>query len=94
MIKDYESGDLIPADYLKKSVISDPEYPGLEETQESAMIIRKVPFKEICDRADEELLEYDIKDMWSVWQKTGCYEVLRDGNLVWWWPRDEQTKES
>ena len=93
-MKDYESGELIPAAYLSKSVVTDSGYPGLVETQESAMVIRKVPFKEVCDRADEELLEYDIDEMWHQWQKNGCYEVLREGNLIWWWPRDEQVKES
>ena len=103
-MKDYESGDLIPAAYVERrrahSVIS-PDHPYRryqpnepEDSQETAMVIRKIPFKEICERADEELLEYDIDDMWQVYRKTGCYEVLHNANLIWWWPRDEQVKES
>ena len=97
-MKDYESGDLIPSEYVSRrrsySVIGSNHVSNKKDSLASAMIIRKVPFKEVVNRADEELLEYDINDMWHVWRKTGCYEVLYDGNLIWWWPRDEQVKAS
>ena len=94
-MKSYESGDLIPSEYVLRrraySIVS-PAFESLDHKGPHAMVIRKVPFKEVVDRADDELLEYDVDDMWQTWTETGCYEVLYDGNLIWWWPRNEQVK--
>ena len=82
---DYKAGDLIPLSALRVN---------WTDAAKGAMVVRKIPFKEVCDRADDKLLEYDIDDMWEAWNRTGCYEILYEGDLVWWWPKDlEQGKE-
>ncbi len=54
------------------------------------LIVRAVPFKELCDRHDNLMLEYDIDDMWDVYNKSGpCYEILKDGKLSIVWPKKE-----
>ncbi|MDB4337611.1 hypothetical protein OAA09_01175 [bacterium] len=56
-----------------------------ENSDTHGIVIRKVPFKEVCDRADDGLLEYDIDEMFEAYQKGGCYEILVNEKLEWFW---------
>lgn len=63
----------------------------------NGLIVRVIPFKELCDRHDDLMLEYDIDDMWEVYRDAGpCYEILREGKLsiVWPPPSARQSKKS
>ena len=49
----------------------------------SVLIIRPIDFPEMCRRYDDLMLEYDLDDLWSAYEKRGTpWEVLDEGGKL------------
>lgn len=47
------------------------------------LVTREISFSEYCKKHDDLMLEYDIDDAWSAWEKNGpCFEVLSSDGIV------------
>ena len=58
------------------------------------VLIRIIDLKEMCNRLDEECLEYDIDDLWNAFKERGApWEVMMpSGMLAVFWT-DDLTKK-
>ena len=60
--------------------------PGDYREDLGGLIIREVSFKELCEKHDDLMLEYDIDDLWDAYKKSGpCWMLMKEGELsvVW-----------
>lgn len=50
---------------------------------EEGILIREIGFKEMCKRYDDNLLEYDIDDLWDAYSKRGTpWEILKPSGII------------
>lgn len=55
----------------------------------NALVIREVSFKDLCDKHDDLLLEYDVDDLWEAYQERGpCFETLQSEELIIVWEKE------
>ena len=57
------------------------------------LIIREVSFKELREKHDDLMLEYDIEDLWEAYKKSGpCWMIMKEGELSIVWESRESEK--
>ena len=60
------------------------------------LLIREVPFKEMCSMYDDNCLEYDMDDLWDAYQERGTpwrAMTAASGRMTIIWPHEIEESE-
>jgi len=59
------------------------------------LLIREVPFREMCRMYDDNCLEYDMDDLWDAYQERGTpwRAMSSSGKMTIIWPHEIEVSE-